>query len=373
MQAYLDLLKQSVVLGDRELAFTVDLRAGCASLKIAGIDYRLRPLHWQEKRMLARFATMNPEILKREFVRVVLLEPETPPASGEDLDALFELGKWLDQPESRGVRFDPAGVAAATVELSRFTGLPPGSFDQLDAADVELMWQAVQNSANQAGNTEAPPTNKIVIVPDERTGVTSPRRELSAESRPAIAPTSGRVSAAEADKPPSEALVSSAESSLPPAKPAAQVEPPKRLNQGRRPATKPQFRAIAWQRGPVAAKTPEQLPNREIVPVPAAANQNAQWRRAFSNSSPPNAPAASSEPISEREVPVGPRPHPCAPFSSPAFDARRLFPSLPQREIAVAELPARREGSNSDAHSTLDEFAELLTQAAAQLGIDVES
>jgi len=380
MLAHLDLQKQSVVVGDRELPFAVDLRAGCVSLGIAGIDYRLRPLRWKEKRILARLATLNPDVLKREFVRAVLLEPETPPATGENLDALFELGKWLNQPEGRGVRFDPAVVAAATVELTRFTGLPPGSFDQLDAADVELMWQAAQNSANQVGNTEAPPTNRIIIVRDDKTGVPSPRRKLSTESPPAIAPTSGGISVGEAkgdasaDKTPAEAPASAVESSSPLAKPAAESEPTKPVNPGRRLATQPQFRATAWQRRPVAARRQEQITAREILSVPAAAHENAQQRRAFSTSSAPaNSPPARFESTSEREAPVWPHSHASAPVPSPTVDARTTFPSLHHREIAVAELPARREGSNVDTDSMLDEFAELLTQAAAQLGIDVES
>ena len=79
MRPRVDAQELRIIAGERAWSFEVDCRANCASVELNGTGYKVRALRWRDKRVLARFSGLGEEFLKREFVRVSLVDPAIAP------------------------------------------------------------------------------------------------------------------------------------------------------------------------------------------------------------------------------------------------------------------------------------------------------
>lgn len=169
-----------IIAGGRAWPFEVDCRIDCARIELNGISYQVRPLSWRDKHVLSRFAAAGEAFLRREFVRLSLVEPATLPAGEDDLALLFELARWHNSPDGREMLpFDSVTLSLVTMKLCQNMRLAPEHFDQRNASEIESLWRAAGASrAIHEEIADPPPTepssdtterqsaNKILILPD---------------------------------------------------------------------------------------------------------------------------------------------------------------------------------------------------------------
>ncbi|MDB6062022.1 MAG: hypothetical protein JWM78_2125 [Verrucomicrobiaceae bacterium] len=187
MTAYVDANNCSVRDGDNAWPFAIDCHDGSVRIVLDNSSYQLHPLAWREKRNLARFAHLGEQFLQTQFLRTSLgasLEKSVDtrastnkaaelPASAEHRAALSVLARWLNAPDGNfGLPLDQQLLASVTLDICRNMQLAPTAFDTLAASDVEILWQATRANApapTQNAQPIAPVSGKtrIVVLPDD--------------------------------------------------------------------------------------------------------------------------------------------------------------------------------------------------------------
>jgi hypothetical protein len=423
MRPQVDALAQRIVSGDREWRFQVDCREDSVSLELNGTVYRVRPLRWREKRALARFVSLGEEFLKREFVRVSLADPDREPAKAEETDVLFELARWFNTPESGDLLpFDAPVLAKVTFDLCRAMGLAPKDFDQRDASEVELLWTAAQGAGGEEQQEESreavsfrgltrgsstaerlvpSESTRILIVPDPPVSV----REESAKAEK-IEESGGTSEPLEAIEPVSASAVAGGwqpradrfrvsafphdgvnrlGAEIPGRRPA-----PKGTTDGLRDsvvatvaetllATLPQAVCEANVTEKIETSDGTSEPLEAIEPVSASAVAGGWQLRAdrfrVSAFSHDGANCVGAEIPGRRPAPQGTTS--ClgdsvvAIVAEAPWDSRALLATLPQA-VREAHITPPVDVVRRQTEPAFEDFAEQLTEAAAQLGIDVE-
>jgi len=322
MTARIDAARREIECDGRRVPFRLDLREDAATLTLDGCDYRVAPLRWREKATLARFAAAAPELLREELLRLCVT-PEPPPH-----DALTELARWMnDRADGQPVPFDSQSVAGVTLQLCRALHLPPSEFDGMRAVDVEALWQALGTSGGSDVHADEAST-KIVIVPDPPAPSAPPPPPTAA---PAAPPPSGGLRFRVLNAPPSPApsLRSGAPS-------------PADAGEGRGERQRRRNAAVPAA-GPAASTPPEPTPS--VIP---------------SVSEGPGGAGGAHEPAlgaGGRERPPLHNSSPLVTFGANALDAA---PRIEPIE------------TSSDREALLDELADQLERAAADMGIGEE-
>lgn len=399
MHPQLDGPAQRIVCGDCEWPFQVDCRDDSVSLDLNGTRYRVRPLLWREKLALARFAGLGDTFLKDEFVRLSLADPDTIPRNGEEADVLFELARWFNAPnENASLPFDPTTLARVTVDLCRALGLAPRDFDGRDANEVELMWAALR-SESSAGDDASPPalgrqfaagleskeTTKIMVVPDPVVG-----RIVDAETE-SRSVDSSNIDGMSSVASPVEVARKPVEENPPqtPRQRGAERFRVTRLVPGQTPDLpmwQAEPRPVQEQTGFEPPRVEEPMVTEQALEmaVRTAADDDlpAPLRESLDDRRRP----ARMRTVAEDEVPLPLSPAPTddaairtaarpaaaasrAGAPSLEVDSRTLLATLPRvvREHHLDAIVSERPES-----PVPDDFAEELSRAAAQMGIDVE-
>lgn len=145
--------------------FELDCRQGTASIELDAQRFTLRVLSWRDKRLLARFAHLSESFLEDQFLRLCLIDIQAPPPSGPEREALIALARWLNAPGGDpGLPLDRHLLASVTLQVCQSIHATPQTFDGLDAADVESLWQAVRAGTPLETHSEA--ANRILVMPD---------------------------------------------------------------------------------------------------------------------------------------------------------------------------------------------------------------
>jgi hypothetical protein len=148
-----------------EWPFELDCRVDALVVSIGDRKIRIRRFTWRQKRTLARFAQLGEDFLKLQFLRVSLAEDVPLPEDEAEREALWALARWLNAPDgSYGLPLDKRLLASVTLELCQAMHLAPSAFENLEAGEVELLWQAARGGMPQSAEQSA--GTRIVVVPD---------------------------------------------------------------------------------------------------------------------------------------------------------------------------------------------------------------
>ena len=173
MPPRIDPARREIAVGTRRLPFRLDLRNDRVSVTLGGAETAVRPLQWREKVTLARFADLGSEFLRDEVIRLCTVSELPSPLAAEDAEVLWELAAWMSEsPASVPVPLDSRSLATVTLRLCRAMGLKPADFDSRSAPEVEALWEALGQQAEEVVVAEdsassSSSTTRIVIVPDE--------------------------------------------------------------------------------------------------------------------------------------------------------------------------------------------------------------
>jgi hypothetical protein len=161
--------------------FELDSRHGTASVQLGGQRFTLRVQSWREKRILARFAHLGEAFLEDQFLRLCLSAGEAPPQAGPEREALIALARWLNAPGGTpGLPLDQHLLANVTLQICQAIHTAPQTFDGLDAADVELFWQAVRAGTPVVAESQA--ANRILVMADATAADAGPRAAAPASA-----------------------------------------------------------------------------------------------------------------------------------------------------------------------------------------------
>ncbi len=178
MAAYVDPAAGVVRAGEGAWPFELDPASGAAEVQLAGRSWRLRPLSWQEKRTLARFAAAGEPLLERMLLQACLAEGRGAEVPAADRAALLALGRWLNEPAEPLLPLESRLLTQVGIEVARQLGCSPREIESWPAHEVETTWQVVRRGqadpAELAAKTERAPApdpdeglTRIWIVPDE--------------------------------------------------------------------------------------------------------------------------------------------------------------------------------------------------------------
>ncbi len=386
MSAQVDPDRGEVSVGDRRWPFELDCRHGTLAVDFDGERWRLQPHSWRAKRILARFAHLGERFLQEQFVRLALGEAGPMPDDPARREALLALARWLNAPGGEPpLPLDQRVLATVTVQVCAAMQLAPGAVDDLDAADVELLWRASRGEASP-GQDDEPDGTRIVIVPDPRPAAaaqpvtaeperTTPTRAARIEPAPdrSSPPPAAPSRLAGAPRRPAASAVTAGPRNVQPdaladgsadgREPAAPVAAFSTLSGGRR------FRVRLDTGAPADAG-------------PAVAVAEAPPRAAAAGTAPALTPAARAEPPG-RSWPwpvtapgaLAARPAAAADPSEAAGGVRTALVAPPPDGGRAAAAPATADPPAAALDVTdavLDELALRLEQAAGELGIDLE-
>lgn len=187
MRASVDVSSLVVRCGDSSWPFQLDLVQGAASIVLDNCVYEVCPLTWRAKLRLAWFAHMEENFVQARFLEACLRTPKTSPTGECNQAVLVALASWINLPSDKacGMPLDRRRLAGVTVELCRALGVGPMALAELDAAEVEVLWQNMDHETakdeipdiplhTRPSQEAAPPhaseqefNTKIVIIPDE--------------------------------------------------------------------------------------------------------------------------------------------------------------------------------------------------------------
>jgi hypothetical protein len=391
MHPHVDGPAQRIVCGDRTWPFEVDFRNGSVSIELAGRTYRVRPLLWREKRTLARFSALGEAFLTNQFVRLSLADSGMLPRNPEEVGVLYELARWFSAPdENEPLPFHAATLAKVTFHLCRAMRLAPEHFDARESCEVELLWATLSSESTTfdngplmapteqqfAASSKSSETTTIVILPDPAVGgQASAKPEVAAvddsdvEEIGATAMTEDLASMTAGDP---------------------QRAPPRRATEWMREPTE-------WMREPTerfrvarssAGPTPE-IPKLHREPPSIPKHRDVEPSRVDRDQGIDRPPAMAMESVTEDGVrsPSGSLPTDGTSRTDGAPAEAGSWVSAVSRALTLdsrmllATLPRVVRERHIDATVRVrplhfpapDDFAEELRQAAAQMGIDVES
>jgi hypothetical protein len=355
--------------------FALDVGRGTACIEIEGARFTLHAQSWQQKRMLARFAHLGETFLEDQLLRSSLVGVASLP-EGSAREALVALARWINGPcGNAGLPLDQQLLARVTLQVCRAMQAAPQALDSLDAAEVEMLWQAARLDAPETEQADAH-ANRILIVPDagaigdrrcDPTGVApasdpepQERSIVVTKASPSIQPDTADESAARARE------VSVQQAPL-----AARPDKAQRRHTAEMRVDARRFRVrFAVQERPdrsrleptplsadsdtrAAAHFPTAIPGAPTVQAPALPSTSPAMRPAWA--------ASVDEPNLEKSH--------WTPSSAPASDA----PSWTQPPMKAAVMyPLSRAELTVDSEQLFDELATRLEQAVAEQGIDLE-
>jgi hypothetical protein len=125
-----------VVDGDDAWPVRLDCRTGGAVLSVRDRDIEITPMRWRHKQRLARWAHLGPEFVA-EQVATLAVAPGTE-LSDTERALVVALSTFVDR---GALPFEPALLAAVTIDACRATGLVPAALDDRDAFEVEAIWR----------------------------------------------------------------------------------------------------------------------------------------------------------------------------------------------------------------------------------------
>jgi hypothetical protein len=419
-RAIVDAANQSVRCGDSAWPFRLDVRQSCATIALADVEYRVRPLIWQEKVRMARFAHLGESFLQSSFLDCCVSSGER---GAEAEQILTALAAWVNLPDddTDGLPLDSTRLAKVTLDVCRSMNVGPSQLNDLPAPMVESLWRSLDHvsrseQSEQTEPAEEPFDTKIVILPEatpaemrlaatasaEPVGAAAPMAPardpqsfpaaITAEMRRAAARSAHRVEStapvAQASDRPSlptpmglrpGIFASHAARSFktPPAPANSQTEPERTLSpdQGVQEAT-PAGRQHARFRVSLRTVEPDR-PATAPAPPRTAERKTFGTAPALSNAVAGNAALASSDSdfLSHKATRSAPvlesMPEafalPPTPFMS---EAPRYTPAVAGTEERSALPPLGSAAQVSPTiESLLDEFCQRLDEAAADLGI----
>jgi hypothetical protein len=165
VEAYVDTRQNIVECDGRQWWFDLDCRTGVVNVTLGRRTLRMRRISWREKRTLARFVHLGETFLKEQFILIALGGNEALPEDESEREALWALAHWLNGPDGQlGLPLDQRLLASVTFDLCRAMQLAPAAFEDMEASDVETLWQAAQISQPQPAEESG--GARIVVVPD---------------------------------------------------------------------------------------------------------------------------------------------------------------------------------------------------------------
>lgn len=362
----------ALTVGPEDWPVEPDGLSGSVVVRCAAVSYRVRPLRWSEKLVLARLATLGPAVRRRALLQAcVTSESKEPPKIPQLIEALVAVAEWVNAtPDGANPVADhPAALAAVALDVMRATGMSAADLAVMDAVQVEMLWQAsggdvrVERSMRQASSDQSVARGTADAVASEpvEDGLTRilivPDAESDANSAEASEPEQSETDAPE--------------------------DEPRGISEENGARGAEGENSALWTRertGVYLARFA--MPLRENVDAPAQAPtpeiraaENSP-RRAFVS---PYAPVARSErgnAVPEMEHP------PSAPPSShrltgafDELDMRRETDPTPWADPRMAPDVSPVEQStqpSADNDALWDELSERLEQAAAEMGIDTD-
>ena len=417
MKAVVDEHQRVVRVEGQSWPFELDCRTGTVALALEGTTLVLRRHSWREKRNMAHFAHLGENFLKHQFLQLSLVDEGLLPENKAAREALWVLARWMNGPQEKVVLpLDQALLATVTLELCRAMAISPAALEDLEAAEVEALWQAAGGERRPAADPS--PGTRIVVVPDpemaesenavistrqDRSGANAesvvfgrqqkssslpageeaaatPAKPLKAVSQP---PTSGQKGATAND--PTRASDSTAKSlsevgkaisrDLNPASPVTGTgRPSPRGRQGRFrviletvPDNREENRTASTVCGQpqISSSGPDTMPT-SAIPAPASAwtsnrlldaNTPTPWPVATE----PSTTAVAVTPVSN-DRPASNK------LSDPAANQDLVLPAGKTLEAG----PERGWEARYDLEALLDKLADRLEEAAGVMGIDLE-
>jgi hypothetical protein len=374
-----------VVAGEHVWSFELDCRSGGATVVLDGSPVRVRPLHWREKVVLARFAGLGSELVEEQFLRLALAQDEPP--TGAARAALVALALWLNAPDAEALPLQPTLLASVTLDVCSAIGLAPADLDDRDALEVESLWRAAADSrltaarhadspsdgAQAGAHVEAGNTTRIVIVPDparekEGDAPADAGLEPQAERREPPEPIATSDPAVGQNDDPAPVETASKTPARSPAPAAAEAR-----GRGRRGT--PWSRKAAVQRflpltaGDIAASPAGVILTRPR-PVEPSGFDSVVRDEATATRAP--APVSSAAPSRSPEQHVSralSRSDTSELRGRPGRAARSGRPSLRDRATDPWPLPAPVASTLLDTDDLLEELSERLARAAGELGV----
>jgi hypothetical protein len=388
-----------VQFGESSWPFQVNLHDGSASIAIDGSQYTVRPLTWREKLRLARFARQDETFIQARFLETCMDGPETYTASGPAQAVLLALAMWINLPAQHhaGLALDQNQLATVTADLCRSLGVGPMAIAELQATEVEVLWQSLQPETTDDENPQSsmrtrsmPPAihtehtfdTKILIIPDE---------ERTAAPQSAGIDRPAQVSDQASDEDVSSHFPVQAPSMSVPAAAKSNVtdhsfdtkNPTSTIRPGGRVET-----SDAAKTGSSADRRPELMKRSAAVrfrfaldPVGTRKISSPQRKPRTRTTLQPNETVSATLPTyvsegtdsAELLASANSFPDPPIPALISVPPAQRALAAQPNvlRSLEFAEATATQLGS-AEITSMLDEFCDRLAEAAADLGIPEE-
>lgn len=363
--------------GEDVWPFRLDVREGCATIVLAGADFQVRPLSWQEKLRLATFAHIGEGFVQSSFLACCVTGGGR--LTADDEQVLMALARWINQPDGddAGLPFDGKGLCKVTRDVCRSMNVGPAAILGLPASMVESLWQSLEPASSFDGRkqtpADAPLQTKIVIIPDAAPTDTPPRTASAtpASADPPAAPWH-----------PAAPIEQDASAAPDPGPPAA--EPPAQAD---RSADAPTGLARATDDAPEISR-PARSRDASVAPAAAPAGPGRRQPR-FRVSLPADAPNG-------RRTPQRPRPDAAHAAETPAVAAAASGNSANPPAIVSGDEPPSRSATSPIARPgavdlnpstrpqallpaqftdmaavdlVLDELCRRLDEAAADLGI----
>lgn len=156
--------------GDVEVPFDVNLAPGSVAVRVGGREVSLRPLTWQEKVTLARFAHLGRDFVDRTLLRTAAGEAALDPQDG-DREVLVALARWVNEREGLESLepLDVGVLSLVTREVCRSLGVRPAELEAMTATEVEALWTSIREAGSEpvppSGGWEQGDVRRILIVP----------------------------------------------------------------------------------------------------------------------------------------------------------------------------------------------------------------
>ena len=176
-----DLIHNVLRSGGREWPVSLDVRTGELTLDLQSRTYRLKPLTWGSKRIVARLMPLGEEVIRR-YACLGCAVPPVWPDDELEAEALLDAALSITDPGGDGLPFSAATLLRVAEEVATGLRLQAGELDAQPAADVEALWRTLASAEPRTRDRSAviratpPRAESRSSRPPGNVGVVSPAR-----------------------------------------------------------------------------------------------------------------------------------------------------------------------------------------------------